>query len=67
MNNQILYDHNRITYVLIMDELDDLATYNGDTEHDMWVDFTTHEYTGELGDIFDDSDVDNFEDNLNDD
>ena len=50
-----------------MDELDDLATYNGNTEHDMWVDFTTYEYTGELEEIFDDSDVDNFEDNLNDD
>lgn len=48
-----------------MDELDDLATYNGDTEHDMWVDFTTHEYTGELGEYFDDSDVDNLVDNLN--
>ena len=58
-----------------MDELDDLATYNGDTEHDMWVDFTTNvlgsaalhlninngkEYTGELEDIFDDTDVNNF-------
>ena len=38
-----------------LDDLDDLTTYNGDTEHDMWVDFTEHEYTGELGDIFDDS------------
>ena len=45
----------------IMDELDDLATYNCDTEHDMWVDFTTHEYTGELGDIFDEENVDTFQ------
>ena len=44
-----------------MDELDDLATYNGDTEHDMWVDFTTHEYTGELGDIFDEEDGNTFQ------
>ena len=64
-----------------MDELNDLDTHNGDTEHDMWVDFTTHalgsaalhlnidnrkEYTGELGEYFDDTDVDNFVDNLND-
>ena len=49
-----------------MDELDDLSTYNGDTEHDMWVDFTTHEYTGELGENFDDPYKDNFIDNLND-
>ena len=45
-----------------MDELDDLATYNGDTEHDMWVDFTIHEYTGELNDIFEDSHMDKFDD-----
>ena len=49
-----------------MDHLDDLATYNGNSEHDMWVDFTTNEYTGELEDIFDDSDADNFIDNLDD-
>ena len=45
-----------------MDELDDLATYNGDTEHDMWVDFSTYENTGELGEIFDDSDRDDYPD-----
>lgn len=39
-----------------MDDLDDLSTYNGHPEHDMWVDYTTHEYTGELEDIFDDTD-----------
>ena len=49
-----------------MDELDDLDTYNGDSEHDMWVDFTTNQYTGELADIFDDSEVDDFIDNLDD-
>lgn len=47
-----------------MDELDDLDTYNGDTEHDMWVDFTTNQYTGELADIFDDFETDEFIDNL---
>ena len=49
-----------------MDELDDLDSYNGDTEHDMWVDFTTNQYTSELADIFEDSEVDDFIDNLND-
>lgn len=47
---------------IFMDELDDLATYNGDIEHDMWVDFSTEEYTGELDDLFEDSESDNFED-----
>lgn len=37
-----------------MDEFDDLATYDGDPEHDMWVDYTTHEYTGELEEYFED-------------
>ena len=26
--------------------MDDLYTYNGDTEHDMWVDFDNYENTG---------------------
>ena len=37
-----------------MDEYDDLSTYNGDTEHDMWVDYSTYENTDELDDLFDD-------------
>ena len=37
-----------------MDELDDLEVYNGDTEHDMWGDFTYQENTDELPDLFDD-------------
>lgn len=41
-----------------MDELDDLSTYKGNPEHDMWVDYTDHVYTGKLKDIFDD-DADN--------
>lgn len=45
-----------------MDEFDDLSddfsTYNGDTEHDVWVDYTTHMYTGELDDIFGDIEED---------
>lgn len=48
-----------------MDELEDLTTYNSDSEHDIWVDFTTHEYSGELGEYFDDSKVDNYADNHN--
>lgn len=49
-----------------MDEYDDLGTYNGDTEHDMWVDFDYHENTGELSELFEDSDLDQYIDNLND-
>ena len=35
-----------------MGDFDDLDTYNGDTEHDMWVDTTFHENTGELINFF---------------
>lgn len=48
-----------------MEELDDLDTYNGDTEHEMWVDFDNFENTGSP-DFFDAPDIDNFIDNLND-
>ena len=34
-----------------MDEYDDLGTYNGEPEHDMWVDFDCNENTGELSDV----------------
>lgn len=47
-----------------MEQFDDLSAYNGDTGHDMWVDFTTHEYTGELEDIFDDCEDDDFVDDF---
>ena len=33
---------------------DNLDTYNGDAEHNMWVDFDNYENTGEP-DVFDDS------------
>lgn len=49
-----------------MTDYDDLDTYNGDAEHDMWVDFGYHENTGELSDIFKDTDLDQFIDNLDD-
>ena len=39
--------------------------YNGDTEHDMWVDFNNFEDTGNP-DVFDEPNIDNFIDNLND-
>lgn len=49
-----------------MDELEELDAYNGETDHDMWVDFTYHEDTGELADLFDEDSLDNYIDNLND-
>ncbi len=49
-----------------MDDYEDLDAYNGDTEHDMWVDFDYNENTGELSGIFDDSDMDSYINNLND-
>lgn len=51
---------------IIMDEYDDLDAYNGDTEHDMWVDFDYNENTGELSDLFEDTYLDDFIDDLND-
>ena len=49
-----------------MDDYEDLDAYNGDTEHDMWVDFDYNENTGELSGIFDDSDMDSYINNLHD-
>lgn len=48
-----------------MDEYDDLETYNGDTEHDMWVDFDNYENTG-TPDVFDEDNLDDYVDNFND-
>lgn len=48
-----------------MDGLDALDTYNGGTEHDMWMDFDNFENAGSP-DIFDVPDLENFIDNLND-
>ena len=47
-----------------MEEYDDLGTYTGDTEHDMWVDFDHYENTGEP-DVFED-DRDDYVDSLDD-
>ena len=43
-----------------MDEYEDLDVHNGDAEHDMWVDFDYNENSGELSDIFEDADSDNY-------
>ena len=47
-------------------DFDGLDTYDGDPVHDSWVDFDYNENTGELSDIFDDTDLDQFIDNLDD-
>lgn len=49
-----------------MDDYENLDTYNGDTVHDMWVDSDYNENTGELPYIKDETDLDNFIENLND-
>lgn len=36
-----------------MEDIDDLSTYNGDVEHDMWVDYDNFRHTG-AQDYFDD-------------
>ena len=48
-----------------MDEYDDLDTYNGETVHDMWVDFDNYENTGNP-DVFDEDNLDEYINNLND-
>lgn len=35
-------------------DYDDLSTYNGDTEHDMWVDYDYNENTDELEEVDED-------------
>lgn len=49
-----------------MDALNDLGTYNGDPVHDGWVDYDYNENTGELSVLFEDSDIEQYIDNLND-
>ena len=49
-----------------MDEYEDLDMYDGNPVHDGWVDFDYNENTGELSGIFDESDLNDFIDNLND-
>ena len=47
-----------------MDDYDDLGSYNGDVEHDMWVDYDQYRNTGEP-DVFDEEDIDEIVDELN--
>lgn len=49
-----------------MEDYDALDTYNGDSEHNMWVDFNYNANTGELSDLFEETDIDQYIDNLND-
>lgn len=49
-----------------MDELENLDSYNRTPEHDSWVDYDYHENTSELSDLFDDTNMDVFINNLND-
>lgn len=46
-------------------DYDVLDTYDGDPVHDGWVDFENYENTG-TPDVFDEPDLDNFINNLND-
>lgn len=48
-----------------MNEYDDLGIYNEHTEHDMWVDFDHYENT-DTPDVFDEDNLDEYVDNLND-
>ena len=47
-------------------DFDDLDTYNGDTVHNMYVDSDYEINTGELSEVFDEADLDDFIDNLDD-
>lgn len=52
-----------------MEVIGDLSTYKGDTEHDMWVDYSTHIHIDtekEIEEIFAEPDIDEFINNLND-
>ena len=47
-------------------DYEDLDIYNGDTIHDMYVDSDYQINTGELPEVFDEADLDDYIDNLND-
>lgn len=57
----------RILTLGIAMDIEDLDVYNGDTEHDMWVDFDYHQNTGELSDDFTAEDLYEHYDDLDDD
>lgn len=48
-----------------MNEFDELGTYNGNTEHDMLVDFNNYE-NSVSPDVFDEDNLDDYINNLND-
>lgn len=48
-----------------MVDIDKLGTYNGELEHNLWVDFNHYENTGNP-DYFNGSDIATFIDNIND-
>lgn len=47
-----------------MTDFDESGTYNGDIEHDMWVDFDNYENTG-IPDVFDEDNPDECIDDFN--
>ena len=50
--------------IKIMEDYDDLGSYNGDVEHDMCVDYDHYQNTGEP-DVFDEEDLDEIVDEPN--
>lgn len=49
-----------------MTDFDDLNTYNCHPVHDGWVDLDYYENTGEWADLFDETDLDQYIENLDD-
>lgn len=49
-----------------MNEYEDLGTYNGEPEHDMMVDYDYYINTGELSDLFEGSDLEEYVNDSND-
>lgn len=56
----------RTSKIRTMYEYEDLDIYDGNPVHDMNVDFDRYMNTGELSDLFEDTDFDDFIENLND-
>ena len=52
------------TVINDIDEYENLDLYNGDTVHDMWVDYDHYQNNGEP-DVFDEEDIDDIVDELN--
>ena len=51
---------------MILSEYDNLDSSTGDPVYDGWVDFDSNENTGELSELFDETDLDQSIDDLND-